>query len=311
MSARFLLCIVLFSSFAIAQPKQPRRIIDMHMHAYDTDPRFGTTFASPTIPVKLVASKDAAAHTEETFAAMKELDIMKAVVSGHRDAVRRWHQREPGRIIYGYDISRPEDIDLDLLRREHAAGRLQVLGETAPQYEGILPNDPRLEPLWKLAEELDVPVAYHMHPGPPNAPYFGFPKMRAANGDPLLLEDVLVRHPKLRIYIMHAGWPFLDQVNALLYAHERVYVDLGALAWSRPRAEFYRFLRGLIDAGYGKHIMFGSDQMVWPHLIAEAAKVIEEADFLTPEQKDDIFYNNAARFLRLDEAKPAGNQGLR
>jgi uncharacterized protein len=306
MPAQLLLCILLLSSVALAQPQPPRRIIDMHLHAYDTDPRFGTTFASPALPVKLVASKDAAAHTEETFAAMQRLNIVKGVVSGQRAAVLRWHERAPQQIIYGYDISHPDDIDVDLLRREHAAGRLQVLGETAPQYEGILPNDPRLEPLWKLAEELDVPVAFHMHPGPPNAPYFGFPNMRAANGNPMLLEDVLVRHPRLRIYIMHAGWPFLDEINALLYAHERVYVDLGALAWSRPRPEFYRFLRGLIDAGYGKRIMFGSDQMVWPHVIEHAVRVIEGADFLTSEQKNDIFYHNAARFLRLEEAKPIG-----
>jgi hypothetical protein len=309
MPTPLLLSFLLLSTLAVTQPQ--RRIIDMHMHAYDTDPRFGTTFTSSQIEGEMVASKDAAAHTEETFAAMSRLNIVKGVVSGQRDAVRRWHERAPQRVIFGYDISHPDDIDLGLLRREHAAGRLQVLGETAPQYQGILPNDPRLEPLWQLAAELDIPVAFHMHPGPPNAPYFGFPAMRAANGNPLLLEEVLARHPKMRIYIMHAGWPFLDEINALLYSHERVYVDLGALAWSRPRAEFYRFLRGLIDAGYGKRIMFGSDQMVWPHLIEKAVQVIEDADFLTAEQKDDIFYNNAARFLRLDGPRAADKPPLR
>ena len=47
--------------------------------------------------------------------------------------------------------------------------------------------------------------------------------------------------------------------------------------------------------------MFGSDQMVWPELIERSIEVIEEAPFLTAQQKRDIFYNNAARFLRLDE----------
>jgi len=31
-----------------------------------------------------------------------------------------------------------------------------------------------------------------------------------------------------------------------------------------------------------------------------AVEAIESADFLTGEQKRDILYNNAARFLRLD-----------
>jgi predicted TIM-barrel fold metal-dependent hydrolase len=49
--------------------------------------------------------------------------------------------------------------------------------------------------------------------------------------------------------------------------------------------------------------MFGSDQMVWPGLIDAAVRSIEEATFLSAEQKRDIFYNNAARFLRLDGKK--------
>jgi uncharacterized protein len=45
-----------------------------------------------------------------------------------------------------------------------------VIGEVGAQYEGILPNDARMEPLYSLAEELDVPIALHMHPGPQGAP---------------------------------------------------------------------------------------------------------------------------------------------
>ena len=53
------------------------------------------------------------------------------------------------------------------------------------------------------------------------------------------------------------------------------------------------------DAGFGKRILFGSDQMVWPHTIAVAIDTIEQAPFLSAAQKRDIFYNNAVRFLRL------------
>jgi len=28
----------------------------------------------------------------------------------------------------------------------------------------------------------------------------------------------------LRLYVMHAGWPFLDKMKALLYEHPQVYV---------------------------------------------------------------------------------------
>jgi hypothetical protein len=41
--------------------------------------------------------------------------------------------------------------------------------------------------------------------------------------------------------------------------------------------------------------------MIWPQAIDRAIQSIEEAPFLTESQKRDIFYNNAARFLRLSD----------
>jgi uncharacterized protein len=40
--------------------------------------------------------------------------------------------------------------------------------------------------------------------------------------------------------------------------------------------------------------------MIWPDAIGLAIEGIESAKFLTVEQKRDIFYNNAARFLKLN-----------
>ena len=291
-------------SLAAAPPKAPRRIIDVHVHAYFDDPRFGSTFVNPLNGERFTASPDHAAHLATCLEIMRRLNVVKAVVSGgaHHEAVLRWRESAPETVLVGRAFDDPAEIDLDSLRREHAAGRLHVIGEVGTQYEGIAPNDPRMEPVYALAEELDLPIALHMHPGPPGAPYppFGMTKMRAANGNPLLLEDVLVRHPKMRIYVMHAGWPFLEDTIALLYVHPQVHLGLGAIDWSQPPAEFHRYLRALVEAGYGKRIMFGSDQMVWPQTLEKAVRNVESATFLTPEQKDDIFYFNAARFLRLD-----------
>jgi hypothetical protein len=55
----------------------------------------------------------------------------------------------------------------------------------------------------------------------------------------------------------------------------------------------------MVEAGFEKRIMFGSDQMAWPETIAKAIESIENAPFLSDSQKQDILYNNAARFLRL------------
>jgi predicted TIM-barrel fold metal-dependent hydrolase len=50
--------------------------------------------------------------------------------------------------------------------------------------------------------------------------------------------------------------------------------------------------------------MFGSDQMRWPDRIGVGIAAIEAAPFLSDGQKRDILFNNAARFLRLDESSP-------
>jgi predicted TIM-barrel fold metal-dependent hydrolase len=76
-------------------------------------------------------------------------------------------------------------------------------------------------------------------------------------------------------------------------------VHVGIIVYNQPRAAFYRYLRAIVDAGFGRRVMFGSDQMVWPETIERAIAVIDEAPFLSKQQKRDISYNNAVRFLRL------------
>ena len=191
--------------------------------------------------------------------------------------------------------------DTTWLREELRTGRIKALGEMPPQLFGISPADSRLEPYWTLAEEFDVPVAIHMGSGPPDAAYearYKLPESRMALNDPLLLEEVLLRHKRLRVLLMHAGWPFLESTVALLYAHPNVYVDLGALqALSRPA--YYRHLRGLVESGFGGRILFGSDI---PGLVASGIEAIRTADFLSEGQKADILCLNATRFLRIATA---------
>jgi predicted TIM-barrel fold metal-dependent hydrolase len=50
-------------------------------------------------------------------------------------------------------------------------------------------------------------------------------------------------------------------------------------------------------------VIFGTDQLIWPKLMAYSISIIQNADYLTPKQKRDILYNNAARFLRMDTAQ--------
>jgi predicted TIM-barrel fold metal-dependent hydrolase len=282
-----------------AQERSP--IIDMHMHTHH--PPFIPAGAPSICRPAPCRGKGAATAREEeslrgTLEQMNRYNIVKGLVSGSDLAeLERWGKAAPGRFVSGVFITEPGQPSADVLRRDVKAGRIGLIGEVATQLTGVAPNDPRLEPYFSMAAELDVPVLIHTEGIGPELPGF-----RSAAGNPLLLEPVLVRHPNLRIYVENTGYPFLDEMIAIMSQYPHIYGDLSTITWVLPRQAFYRYLKGLVDAGLGKRLMFGSDQMRWPEAIGWAVAAIEEAPFLSEEQKRDIFYNNAARFLRMGAA---------
>ena len=329
----FAACLSVLAATAAAE-RLP--IIDMHLHARQSkyagddpmpmcapflvmprsDPKNGPAAGmamniNPPCEKPIPAANTDDEVMRETIAVMERHNII-GMVSGEPELMRVWRAAAPGRIIPGIDFRLPgtpccrhvKAKSIAQLRALQAQGELKVLGEIMAQYEGLAPTDALLEPYWALAEELDLPVAIHMGPGEPGGPY-GDSGYRAAFGNPLLLEEVLVRHPRLRLYLMHAGYPMAAELRALMFSHPQVYVDIGSIVYTEPRPAFYQFLQEIVEAGYGDRVMFGSDQMIWPGIIEPSIRVIEDAPFLTSAQKRDIFYNNAARFLRLSKEEIA------
>jgi len=174
-----------------------------------------------------------------------------------------------------------------------------VFGELGLQYVGKTLADAELEPYLAICERLEIPVALHTGLSFPNTTYTCCPKFRTSLGNPQLIEEVLVRHPKMKIQLMHMGFPYLQETKAILNVYPQVYADIAAIDWTRPAAEFYSYLKSFIEGGFGKRIMYGSDQMAWEDAIPLSIKNVENAPFLSEEQKQDIFYNNAARFYNI------------
>lgn len=332
--AAFLL-LALFGMSAAAQERLP--ILDMHLHALPADhlgpPPLGMCTPMPFPawdPSQPYGEIFMAMHKQppcddpvwspetdeevmtQTIDVMNRLNIVGVLSGFEPDRVAAWMAAAPNRFIPGLVLEFGDngaEFTPDSLRGLHEVGRLAVLGELANQYNGIAPSDEEMEPYWALAEELDIPVGIHVGTGPPGAIYLGYNAYRARLHSPLTMEEVLVRHPQLRVYLMHAGYPMLDDMLAVLYAHPQVYVDVGIIVFQQPRADFYRYLQRIVDAGFGKRVMFGTDQIIWPGAIARAVAIIEEAPFLTEEQKRDILYHNASRFLRLSKEQIARHHG--
>lgn len=329
------LCIVLATP-VVAQQRPP--ILDMHLHASAADQQgppplgmctpfdefaawdpsgpyaaaFIAKFKDPSCPDPVWSPETDEELKSQTIEAMNRLNIVGVLSGTEPERVAEWMAAAPSRFIPGAVLAfGPNGVGIspDSLRRLHSAGRLAVMGEVINQYAGIAPNDERMAPYWALAEELDIPVGIHVGTGPPGAIYLGFEGYRAHLHSALTMEEVLVRYPRLRVYLMHAGYPMLEDLLAVMYAHPQVYVDVGVIVFTQPRDAFYRYLRGIMEAGFGSRVMFGTDQMVWPGVIERSIAVIQAAPFLSEQQKRDILYNNAARFLRLSEEEIARHHG--
>lgn len=289
------------ASFVVLPPLQAQDagppVIDMHVHGTNTS-------------LDAIRSRFSKGNLRLVFLAGLASDIEK------------WNSViEPGRLVTGLTFPCPggkhihtgrpcfpgtsDFPDLAWLRQEVIAKRIRALGELGQQYMGMPPNDPRMEPFWKLAEEFDLPVGIHMGSGPPEIAFetkrtaLTAPRYQMTMGDPLLLEDVLLRHRRLRVFVMHAGWPRFESITALLAMYPNVYVDVAALSapFVVPRAAYLRYLREMVENGFGTRIMFGTD---FPSEVERGVQLIEEAAFLTAEQKSDILCGNAARFLKLE-----------
>jgi predicted TIM-barrel fold metal-dependent hydrolase len=276
---------------------------DMHLHSFNeifANERFCFPQPCETRPSRV---SDGEQLLPEALAVMEEYNVVLGVVSGEIEDVRQWTNSSGERMIAGLLLWRPDDMAFADVKSLLETGEVKVLGELAFQYEGIAIDDPSVDPLLALAHELDIPVHVHVEG------LGGTSDFPIHLGNPLRVGKVLRKYPGLRIYLENAGWPFLEEVTSLMYQYPSVYGDISTILHLTPSEVAYRYIKGLVDNGLGKRLMFGSDQMIWPEVIGENIEMIEGADFLSDEQKRDILYNNAARFLRLSEEQISAHHG--
>jgi len=271
-------------------------IIDVHQHAslarFEKD---GTPARNIATGEPSTAKTDMEQITE-TLRHMDLNNIDKSFPGGDPERIKIWGEAAPDRFVPTLEIrGNPITPSVAVVRELLETDSIKAIGEILVQYDGIPPNDPRLDPYFSLAEEYDIPAWIH------TCGFGAFiPTFRVKHGNPLLIEDVIEKHPDLRLSICHNGFPFKAEIISMLFMYPKLHVDISAQVWTRPRPVFYDYLKDVLEYSKAyKRVMFGSDQMCWPEAISMAVDTLQNAPFLTENQKRDIFYNNAKRFFRL------------
>ena len=185
--------------------------------------------------------------------------------------------------------------EITWVRQQIVEHKIDFLGELLAEYYGISPSDSSLFPYYELAQEFKLPIGIHTGlAGPDHL----CPNYNPEMGDPGLMKDILVKFPGLKIWIMHAGAPYLKGTLETLSTYPQVYADISVLA--NPdivkNEDFRPYMKALIDSGFENRLMFGSDNGDLDKMI----NAINALDFLTSEQKEKIFFKNADTFFAIN-----------
>lgn len=287
-------------------------VIDMHMHAYEGELKV------PNPNTGEIRSHDGEEHLRASLRFMEEHNVVLGAVSANAEpetasrVLAAWKREAGQRLLKGLFFGKKAGyLPVDQVRSLVTAGEIDFLGEMGHQYDGRSPSDPDLFGYYALAQELEVPVGIHTGMSAPGTPLRCCPKFRLSLGNPYLLEDVLVSFPRLRIWAMHAGGQYFNEMVTMMKMYPRLYVDISPYTWlDAGNSELLdRFLSLANEQGLLDRVMFGSDQMRWPETIGIAIERVRSLDYLTDQEKAGILYDNAARFLRLDEKTIARHHG--
>jgi uncharacterized protein len=156
----------------------------------------------------------------------------------------------PGR-IYGLAGINPRDGMAGVRRLDDAVRNGPFVGALLHTYGFGLPlNHRRYYPFYTKCAELDVPVVMQVG--------HSAEAMPSEMGRPLLIDDIALDFPELRIVGAHTGWPWVTELTALAWKHEHVYIGTSA---HHPRYWDPELVRFANSRGKGK-VLFGTDYPV-------------------------------------------------
>jgi predicted TIM-barrel fold metal-dependent hydrolase len=160
----------------------------------------------------------------------------------------------------------------------------------------MLPDDARLQPLYRLCAERGKPVTFH-------AGFSWEPDSPSKYGRPILYEDIAIQYPELRFCLAHLGWPWVDETMMLLLKYPNVYTDTATVFMDSP-VNYYEqiFMKnmapGWLENNLMDKVMYGSNL---PRFRQARTRAGIEALPLRKDVLDKILGKNASVFLGREE----------
>lgn len=167
-----------------------------------------------------------------------------------------------------------------------------------PGYEPFYPHDKRLQVVYELAIEYEVPVMFHS-----GDTYSPQGKVRYAH--PLHIDDVAVDFPDLKIVICHVGNPWIKDCMEVVYKNSNVYADFSGLVLGDFTDKFEKYMKGQLEemilyAGEPEYLLYGTD---WPISTMRSYRSFMNQLDLPDDKKELIYWKNAAKLFKIDVTK--------
>ena len=166
-----------------------------------------------------------------------------------------------------------------------------------PSLQGFAPDDPMAYPLYEVIEELGVPALFHTGQTGIGAGVPGGGGIRLKHSNPMLVDDVAVDFPELRIVLAHPSFPWQDEALAVATHKPHVYIDLSGWSPKYFPPQLVRYSNTLLQ----DKVLFGSD---YPLITPDRWLADFGALDLKPAVRPKILKHNAARLLGLDTTDP-------
>jgi len=165
-----------------------------------------------------------------------------------------------------------------------------------PSLQAFAPDDRMAYPLYEVIEELQVPALFHTGQTGIGAGVRGGGGVRLKYSHPMLIDDVAVDFPDLRIILAHPSFPWQDEALAVATHKPHVYIDLSGWSPKYFPPQLVRYANTLLK----DKALFGSD---YPVLTPDRWLADFAALDIKPEVRPKILKDNAARLLGLITTK--------